>query len=241
MTDCVGSAYEDRVVVVTGSSRGVGFSIANHFLAHGAQVIGLSTASCSIESNNYTHYAVRIDESDQVLAVFRGIRKRFGAVDILINNAAVLTSQHAMIMPVSSAQDMINVNFMGAFLVAKECAKLMKKKKWGRIVNISSMAVSLEPVGDSVYAGCKAALTTISNVMAKELSAINVTCNTLGISAIKSDMLAQLPEEKIDAVIASLPIPRYANFEDISNVIDFFVSEKSSYVTAQTIYLGGVS
>jgi len=176
-----------------------------------------------------------------VLAVFRGIRKRFGAVDILINNAAVLTSQHAMIMPVSSAQDMINVNFMGAFLVAKECAKLMKKKKWGRIVNISSMAVSLEPVGDSVYAGCKAALTTISNVMAKELSAINVTCNTLGISAIKSDMLAQLPEEKIDAVIASLPIPRYANFEDISNVIDFFVSEKSSYVTAQTIYLGGVS
>ena len=103
------------------------------------------------------------------------------------------------------------------------------------------MAVSLEPIGDSVYAACKAGLTTLANVMAKELAPLNITCNTLSITAIKTDMLSQLPADKIDAVIATLPIPRYAEADDILNIIDFLASERSSYISAQTIYMGGVN
>jgi 3-oxoacyl-[acyl-carrier protein] reductase len=103
------------------------------------------------------------------------------------------------------------------------------------------MAVSLEPIGDSIYAACKAGLTTLSNVMAKELAPLNITCNTLSITAIKTDMLLKLPVNKIDAVIAGLPIPRYAEADDIFNIIDFLASERSSYITAQTIYMGGVN
>ena len=146
-----------------------------------------------------------------------------------------------MIMPPSAAQAMLNTNLLGPFLVSREASKLMRKNKWGRIINIGSMAASLEPIGDSMYAACKAGLATLSNVMAKELAPLNVTCNTLAVSAIKTDMLAQLPQDKIAQVIAGLPIPRFAEPDDILNVVDFLASERSSYITAQTIYLGGVN
>jgi len=118
---------------------------------------------------------------------------------------------------------------------------VMRKKKWGRIVNISSMAASLEPIGDSIYAATKAGVATMANIMAKELAPLNITCNTLAVTAIETDMLKQLSKAKIDEVISSLPIPRYAAPDDIFNVLDFLVSERSGYITAQTIYLGGVN
>ena len=102
------------------------------------------------------------------------------------------------------------------------------------------MAAALEPVGDSVYAATKAAAMTLAGVLAKELAGFNITCNTLGVTAFSSDMLEQLPREKIEAVIARLPLPRSATADDIFNVVDFFASERSSYVTAQTVFLGGV-
>jgi 3-oxoacyl-[acyl-carrier protein] reductase len=110
---------------------------------------------------------------------------------------------------------MVNVNLLGPFMVSREAAKMMRKRKWGRIINIGSMAASLEPIGDSMYAACKAGLSTLANVMAKEFASMNVTCNTLGINAIESDMLAQLPRDKIDAIIAGLPVPRMSKEDDI--------------------------
>jgi 3-oxoacyl-[acyl-carrier protein] reductase len=177
----------------------------------------------------------------EVVAAFGEIGRTFKAVDIVVNNAAVLTSQYAMIMPPAAVQAMINVNLLGAFMVSREAAKLMRKRKWGRIINIGSMAASLEPIGDSVYAATKAGIATIANVLAKELGPLNVTCNTLGITAIDSDMLAQLPRDKIEAIIATLPVARFAQPDDILNVVDFFAAERSSYITAQTVYLGGVN
>jgi 3-oxoacyl-[acyl-carrier protein] reductase len=184
---------------------------------------------------------VDVGAADSVTRGFELVRKQFSQVDIVINNAAVLTSQYSMIIPASAAKCMLDTNLFGTFLVSREAAKLMRRSKWGRIINIGSMAVSLEPIGDSVYAATKAAISTLANVMAKEFAPLNVTCNTLGITAIETDMLSQLPREKVDAVIASLPIARYATADDILNVIDFFASERSSYITAQTVFLGGVN
>ena len=91
-----------------------------------------------------------------------------------------------------------------------------------------------------MYAACKSGLNTMTNILAKEFQQFGITCNTLAVSAIETDMLKQLNKEKIDKVVASLPIPRYATMDDIINVIDFFASERSNYITSQTIYLGGV-
>ena len=235
------SSYDDKVVLVTGARRGLGSVIADHFEQRGAQVIGFSRrADEALESSRRFDIAVDVGDPASVSAGFEAVRKRFGKIDICINNAAVLTSQYAMIMPAASAQAMVNTNLLGTFLVSRESAKLMRKGKWGRIVNVSSMAVSLEPMGDSVYAATKAAITTLANIMAKEFSATNITCNTLGITAFETDMLAQLPRDKIDAIIAGLPIARMATSEDVGHVLDFFCGSDSDGITAQTVYLGGV-
>ena len=139
---------------------------------------------------------------------------------------------------------MLNVNLLGVFVVSRESAKLMRKNNFGRIINIGSMASSLEPMGDSIYAATKIAIITLANVMAKEFSSLNITCNTVAITAIETDMLNQhtsVAQEKIKEIIASLPVPRQAETDDILNVIDFFASDRSSYISAQTIYLGGIN
>jgi len=233
--------YEGKLALVTGSRRGVGRIIAEHFLQHGAGVAGFARGEATITHPNYYHYRVDVGDPVSVQKGFTELKKINDSVQIVVNNAAVLTSQYAMIMSPAAAQEMLNTNLMGAFMVSREASKLMRKEKWGRIISIGSMATSLEPIGDSMYAACKAGLSTLTNVMAKELAPLNVTCNTLAISAIKTDMLTQLPQDKINQVIASLPIPRFAEPDDILNVLDFLASERSSYITAQTIYLGGVN
>lgn len=234
--------YAGKIVLVTGARRGVGRLLAEHFLKEGAQVIGFSRhADDDFAAEGYAPIAVDVGDADSVARGFEQVRKTFGRVDIVVNNAAVLTSQYSMIMPPAAARGMLETNMFGTFLVSREAAKLMRKGKWGRIINIGSMAASLEPIGDSVYAATKAAVATLANVMAKEFAPLNITCNTLGITAIETDMLGQLPRDKVDAVIAGLPMPRYATPDDIFNVVDFFASERSSYVTAQTVFLGGVN
>lgn len=235
------ASYDGKIVVVTGSRRGVGRSITEHFLSHGATVLGFAKGQGLIDHPAYHHFQVDVGNPAEVTAAFGRIAKEFGSVQIVVNNAAVLTSQYAMIMPPAAAQAMVNVNLLGPFMVSREAAKLMRKKKWGRIINIGSMAASLEPIGDSLYAATKAGVSTIANVMAKELGPLGVTCNTLAITAIDSDMLAQLPRDKIEAIIAGLPVARFAQADDILNVVDFLASERSSYITAQTIFLGGVN
>ena len=234
-------AYAGRTALVTGSRRGVGKLIADHFLEQGASVVGFAKGTSTIEHAAYHHVQVDLADAVAVGPAFASLRQSATTIDIVINNAAVLTSQYAMIMPPGAAQAMVNVNLLAPFLVSREAAKMMRKTKWGRIINIGSMAASLEPVGDSIYAATKAGLSTLTNVMAKEFGSMNVTCNTLAITAIDTDMLSQLPRDKIEVIIAGLPIPRFAKPDDILNIIDFFASERSSYITAQTIFMGGVN
>ena len=235
-----GNSYSGRIALVTGSRRGVGRLICEHLLREDATVLGFAKGEATLSHERYHHYEVDLASPSEVQKAFIALRCDFPALHILVNNAAVLTSQYALIMAASAAKSMVDTNLLGPFLVSREAVKLMRKGRWGRIINISSMAVSLEPMGDSMYAACKAGLTTMGNVMAKEFAPYDITVNTLAISAIETDMLSQLPQDKIQQVVAGLPIPRFAKTEDIINVLDFFASDRSSYLTAQTLYLGGV-
>jgi len=246
--------YKGKTVLITGESRGVGLGLGLYFLENNATVIGLSrvcpeslcnlpgVSDIPIEMTNVHSFIWNncdLSDIDSIMGVFQMLTEQKIKIDICINNAAVLTSQYILKMPLQKITDMVNVNLIAPILVSREAAKLMRNE-YGRIINISSMAVALEPQGDSVYAAAKAGLNIFTNIIAKELNFMNITCNTLAISAIETDMLKQLNKEKVDTVIARLPIPRYAKMEDITNVIDFFCSKKSNYVTSQTIYLGGV-
>lgn len=232
------SIYDKKTVLITGSSRGIGAMLRRHFLMHGADVIGIARES-DIDGK-YVCYGCDLAFSQSVNDTFDIISNHYKKIDILINNASVLTSQYATKMTIDQARAMVEVDLLAVYQVTVNALKLMKKVQDGRIVNISSMAVPLEPMGDSVYAGCKAGMNKMMNILAKEVAFMDITVNTLGVSAIDTDMLKQLNRERVDKVVNGLPIGRYATYEDITNVVDFFCSPRSGYITAQTIYLGGV-
>lgn len=232
--------YSEKTVLITGATRGVGKHLVAHFLNNGAKVIGVSRTK-EIDDLNYKHFAVDLSSPLQIVDMFSCDKfYELGNIDIVINNAAVMSSRFSQKMPVEDAIAMVNVDLLAPFLICREASKLMYDIPYGRIVNIGSIADVCEAMGDSVYAACKAGLKTMTNVLAKEYARQNVTCNTLAISAIDTDMLAKHKSEVVDALVKTFPIPRKATMDDITNVIDFFCSEKSGYVTAQTIYLGGL-
>lgn len=229
----------ERVVLVTGSSRGLGRSIAEEFLLRGFKVIGVSRGSSDLVDDRYIHKVADITDAKQVAAIFKEFRRDRIMVDTLINNAGVLTSQYALILDPEKAKDMVLTNLWAPFVISREAARVMRRNSWGRIVHIGSMAPTLEVPGDSVYAATKQGLITLSNVLAREFSEFGITSNVVGISAFDTDMLAQLPHESLGDALGRLPIPRKATISDIMNVIDFFVSDASDYITAQTIFLAG--
>lgn len=235
-----GSKYLGSIVVVTGARKGLGRLLAEYFLGEGAQVIGLSRGDSSITHSNYDHHSIDVGDALAVKATFVKIGRVHGGVHIVINNAGVAEFSHAVLMPAARAEEMVRTNFLGVLYVAREAAKLMRRGKFGRIINIGSVASVMEPAGGSVYAATKAASMTLTGVLAKEFANSAITVNTLSISAFQTDMLEQLPREKVDAIFAALPLPRLATADDVFNVVDFFASSRSSYVTAQTVFLGGI-
>ena len=232
--------YTGKVVLITGTSRGVGQILTRHFLSNNAKVIGISGSARESYGINYRHYAVNLSVPSEIVEIFSVIKTRTEVIDICINNAAVMSSRFSQKMPVEDAINMVNVDLLAPFLICREASKLMYDIPYGRIINIGSIADVCEAMGDSVYAACKAGLKTMTNVLAKEYARQNITCNTLAISAIDTDMLAKHKPEVVDALVKTFPIPRKATMDDITNVIDFFCSEKSGYITSQTIYLGGL-
>lgn len=232
--------YAGKVVAISGSGRGIGFMLAHYFLDQGAVVVGFSRHGPTIQSEAYRHVTADVGDGASVRKGFARITKEFRSIDILINNAGTLESQYALILGERQAREMVSTNLLGVFFMSREAARIMRKAKTGRIITIGSMATALEPVGDSVYAASKAGAQVLTNILAKEFSTYNITCNTVAVTAIETDMLAQLPRQKIDAIIAQLPVPRMATVDDLTNVIDFLASDRSSQITAQTIFLGGV-
>ncbi len=179
------------------------------------------------------------NETD-VAMVVADLRDRWGTLDGLINNAGVARMVPVALTPAATARQVMEVNFMGTFLLTNACLRLLKRSAAGRIVNLTSVAVPLRLEGEALYAAAKSAIETFTRVVAKEFGPMGITCNAVGPSPIRTDLLQKVPEEKLDAIIQRQAIKRWATVDDVVQVVDFFLDAKSSMITGQIIYLVGL-
>jgi 3-oxoacyl-[acyl-carrier protein] reductase len=231
-----------EVVLVTGTRKGIGRYLAEHFVRKGALVAGCSRSEpdWQLDTEHYTHYLLDVADEIQVKAMISSIQKRHGHLDILINNAGVASMNHLLLTPATTVDRIMDTNFRGTFLLCREAAKLMRRKRYGRIVNMSTIAVPMRLEGEAIYAASKSAVVTFSQILAHELAEFGITCNVVAPTPIETDLIRGVPQQKIDAIVNRLAIKRLGRFEDVANVIDFFVRPESDYITGQVIHLGGV-
>jgi len=191
--------------------------------------------------DGYEHYVADVSDELAVKRMFSVVRKKYGRLDHLINNAGIASMNHSILTPVSTVHNILNTNFVGTFLFCREAAKLMQRRRYGRIVNLGTVAVPLRLEGEAIYAASKNAVVAFTQILAREFADLGITCNVVAPTPIETDLIRSVPREKIDRIVNSLAIRRLGRFEDVANVIDFFVKPESDYITGQTIYLGGVS
>ncbi len=229
-----------RHVLITGSSRGLGAALAEHYLRAGDRVVGCGRSASPLTHERYTHCTVDVTDSTAVDGLFRELKRQFKTLDVLINNAGIASMNAIALTPVDVARRVVETNFLAAFHFTREALRLMRGSPAARIVNISTVAVPLRLEGEAVYAASKSALETFTRIAARELAPFGITCNAIGPCPIKTKLTSGVPDRKIQAVIDAQAVRRWAQSEDVVNVVDFFLRPESSMVTGQVIYLGGV-
>jgi 3-oxoacyl-[acyl-carrier protein] reductase len=230
----------ERIVLITGTRKGIGRYLADFFLEKGDIVIGCSRQAADIVNERYHHFSLSVSDEAEVIKMFTFIRSKFGRLDILINNAGTASMNHILLTPVSTVNRLFETNFLGTFLCSREAAKLMKKNGHGRIINFTTIAVALNLEGETVYAASKAAVEQLTKNMAKEVGSFGITVNAIGPTPVETDLIKAVPKGKIDELLNQQIIKRFGEFSDVKNVIEFFISPASSFVTGQILYLGGI-
>lgn len=231
---------EKKILIITGTSKGIGYDLAKYYLEKGYTIIGCSRSESNIEDNNYTHYTLDVSDENAVVSMVKDLVKKFGVIHYLINNAGTASMNHSFLTPINTAKRLINTNLIGTFLFCREVGKVMSKNKFGRIINFSTFAVPFKLEGESVYAASKAAVISLTETLSREYAPFGITVNTVAPPAIPTDLIKNVQKEKLDVLLKRQAIHEYGSYKDVANVIDFFLLEESRMVTGQIIYLGGV-
>jgi 3-oxoacyl-[acyl-carrier protein] reductase len=229
-----------KVVLITGTRKGIGRSVAEHYAGIDYQVIGCSRSPFEGELPKYRHCCLDVADEAAVKAMFSDIEKREGQLDVLINNAGIASMNHSLLTPLSVVNKIMATNFIGTFLFCREAARLMQSRRYGRIVNFVTVAVPLKLEGEAIYAASKAAVMSLTEVLGREFADFGITVNAIGPTPIKTDLIRGVPAQKLDALVQRQAIKRYGEPKDVINVIDFLVRPESDFVTGQVIFLGGV-
>lgn len=229
------------IILITGSSRGIGFYLTEALLSEGHQVIGCSRGVTELEHPNFQHVQLDICSEPDVKKLFSTIRKTYGGLDVLINNAGIAAMNHSLLTPKSTVDAVLSVNVAANFIFCREAAKLMRKKKSGRIINFSTVAVPFNLEGEAIYAASKSAVETLTRVFAKEFAEFGIRVNAVGPTPIQTDLIKNIPQDKIKKLLEQQTIKRMGEMADVINVVRFFLQPESDFVTGQVIYLGGAS
>ena len=241
--------FKDKVVIVTGASRGIGYSIAEAFAKNGAHLAICSTNNdkaketaeslAKISGNKAIGKGVDIKNFDEVTEFISDVQQTFGRIDILINNAGITRDNLLLRLNESDWTDVINTNLNSVFFTTKSVIKTMLKQKYGRIVNVSSVIGLMGNPGQSNYSASKAGMIAFTKSIAREYGKKNITINAVAPGFIQTDMIETLPKEYLDNIIDNIPMVRLGTTNDVSRAIMFLASDDASYITGQVLSIDG--
>lgn len=239
--------YKNKVVLVTGASRGIGKAIAYKFASQGAYVLGTATTEESAQkiSNNFKKkkflgfgFVLNIAKKSSIEQFEKNI-KDLDAPTILINNAGITRDNLLMRMKDDEWEDVIHTNLTGMFRMTKLCLRGMMKARFGRIINISSVVGLTGNPGQTNYSASKAGMIGFTRSLAKEVGSRGITVNAVAPGFIKTDMTDVLSDEVHESLLQHITLSRLGEPDEIASVVDFLASDRAAYITGQTISVNG--
>jgi len=239
--------YKNKVVLVTGASRGIGKAIAYKFASQGAYVLGTATTEESAQkiSNNFKKkkflgfgFVLNIAKKSSIEQFEKNIED-LDAPNILINNAGITRDNLLMRMKDDEWEDVMHVNLTGMFRMTKLCLRGMMKARFGRIINISSVVGLTGNPGQTNYSASKAGMIGFTRSLAKEVGSRGITVNAVAPGFIKTDMTDVLSDEVHESLLQHITLGRLGEPDEIASVVDFLASERAAYITGQTISVNG--
>jgi len=238
----------EKLVLVTGASRGIGRAIALTLGNAGATVIGTATSDEGASNitkifteNNILGKGMKLNvtDNDQISALIKRITEDYGSVDILINNAGITRDNILVRMKEDEWDDIINTNLSSVYKMSKSVLRGMIKKRSGRIISITSVVGSMGNAGQSNYAAAKAGIMGFTKSLAREVGVRGITVNAIAPGFIKTDMTDALPDEQKEALASQIPLARLGTVDEIAQSVLFLAGESGSYITAQTLHVNG--
>lgn len=237
--------FSEKVVLVTGASRGIGKEIAKVFAAGGATVIG--TATSENGASKISEYlgehgkglVLNVTDSDSIAALFDTIKSDFGGVDILVNNAGITRDNLMMRMKDEEWDDIITTNLNSVFKISKAVLRHMMKKREGRIINIGSVVGSSGNPGQANYCASKAGLLGFTKSLAQEVASRGITVNTVAPGFIQTDMTEELNDEQKDTILSKVPANRLGKPQEIAAAVAFLASDMAAYINGETLHVNG--
>lgn len=242
--------FEDRVVLVTGASRGIGRAIAAAFALDKARVIindikseeALAGMLQDKPFNNGRTRTIRADigDSDSVNRMFEEIESSYGALDILVNNAGIIRRGNVETVTEAEWDDVIRINLKGTFNCSKSAARIMIRQGYGKIINISSIAAKMGDITSAPgYGPSKAAIDGLTKTFARQLAAHGINVNGVAPHAIETDMSAEWSEEKRRAIVEAIPLKRLGQPEEVAAAVLFLASHKAGFITGEILDVNG--
>jgi 3-oxoacyl-[acyl-carrier protein] reductase len=234
-----------RAALVTGSTRGIGRAIAETLAGCGARVavVGRDATKATDVAAEISPiargFSCDVADPTSVNALVAGVEEAFGAVDVLVNNAG-LTRDNIMLRLKDDDWDaVLDANLRGAFVAIRAATRGMMKRRWGRIINISSVVGLVGNKGQSNYAASKAGLIGLTKAVAKEFASRNILANAIAPGFIETEMTAAMTSEARAALVGSIPLERLGSPKDVASMVAFLASDHASYITGQVLVVDG--
>ncbi len=241
--------FTDRVVLISGATRGIGKAIARHFLEEGAQIVGVyagNNEAARIFADENSQFADRfellqcnVSDEQQVASLFSWIDEKYQSLDILVNNAGIRRDAMLAMMSYNQWQDVLNTNLTGTYLMAKHAVLLMMRHKYGRIINITSPVAHLGFSGQANYAASKAGQVALTKTLAKEVARKNITVNCVSPGFISTDFIANLDQNLLAEYKKMVPMRRFGTPDEVAYAVLFLASNKTDYISGTVLEVSG--